>query len=664
LRRGGDGFVQDRSGLFIIAIALLGCVVALLCFQTFQLYTLEQRLMLQSRQLQSLGESSDRVAGRVDALRQSGWEPGAGRAGTSDEVTAKILYPDRPNLLQTDDFSVANPDAPQDQTLVRGWASGDPNSFNPFSQNAADVSYGIEHYTLESLAKRARWTDPARFVQGLAWRVSANEDFTEFIIYLRRGVKWHVPAGLDLSEPENAWLRGPHELTASDVVFTFDIARNPQLESVWKSFFQEVESVEAIDDYTVRVKWQQSLYTNFLTTVGFAILPEFLWAYDQVGERFPEETLGVRINQHWYGHLGTVGTGPYRMTAYEPGARIRLERNEDYWGPKPAIKRLDYPIYTDPNRTLLMLKAHEVQAGGLRPSEYRDEVLRWEDEPAESRPDSPFLDGRIQCTRMRRFAYSYLGWNADKALFSDARVRTAMTQAFNRQQIIDDIYLGLGEVAIGPFNPDTDFNDPNVPLLPFDLEAAAALLAEVGWIDSDDDGLLDRDTDGDGVREPFEFTLLLYANSPEYTALANIFKQDLLDIGVRMKIDAVEWSLMQKRMDEKQFDAFTGGWGMGWESDPYQIWHSSQADIPKGSNRVGFREPEVDRLILELRASFDPDERVALYREIHRRIADAQAYTFFRIPHAVYCWWSEVKGVMFPKVAPQIDSEPWWIDPR
>jgi len=655
--------VQDRSGLIIVTLVLLVGVVGILSFQTFQLANLEQRLMLQSRQLQSLGEASDRVAARLDALVRAGGVPQGPSSAASAAPAAPVLHPERPNLLHSDDFSVANPDAPQDKTLVRGWASGDPNSFNPFSQNAADVSYGIEHYVLESLAKRARWTDPNRFVPSLAWRVSANPDFTEFIVYLRRGVRWHVPAGVDVSDPRYAWLRGPHELTARDVVFTFDIARNPQLESVWKSFFAEVESVEALDDYTVRVRWKKSLYTNFLTTVGFAILPEFLWAYDEAGERFPPETLGVRVNQHWYGPLGTVGTGPYRMASYEPGARLRLERNEDYWGLKPAIKKIDYPIYTDPNRTLLMLKAHEIQAGGLRPSEYRDEVLRWQDAPAGERPDSPFVDGRIQCTTMRRFAYSYLGWNADKPLFADSKVRTAMTQAFNGQQIIDDIYLGLGEVAIGPFNPDTEFNDPAVSPLPYDLEAAAALLAEAGWSDTDDDGLLDQDLDGDGQHEPFEFTLLLYANSPEYTALANIFKQDLLQIGVRMKIDAVEWSLMQKRMDEKQFDAFTGGWGMGWESDPYQLWHSSQADLPKGSNRVGFRDPEVDRLILELRATFDREERVALYREIHRRIYESQAYTFFRIPYTVYCWWSEVKGVIFPKVAPQIDSEPWWIEP-
>ena len=655
--------MQPRSGLITVALALLAGILVLLLFQSFQLSNLEERLILQARQLQALGDSSDRLGARVDALAQGGGVVRGEIVQRDPYADIEVLFPDRPNLLEPAGFSISNPDVPLDQTLVRGWPSGDPNSFNPLSQNAAEVAYNIEYYVLEALARRSRWTDPDRFARELAWRVSVSDDYREFLIYLRRGVQWHDPGGVDLSDPRFAWLREDHELTARDVKFTFELATNPQVESTWKSFFLGLESVEVLDDYTVRVRWKESLYTNFLTTVGFPILPEFLWAYDEHGERFPDETLGVRVNQHWYGHRGTVGTGPYRMMEYEPGAQIRLERNEDYWGPKPPIKRIHYPIYTDPNRTLLMLKAHEVDAGGLRASEYRDEVLKWQDVPEESWPDSPFLNGVIECKRLRRFAYSFIGWNADKPLFADAVVRTAMTRAFNRQQIIDDIYLGLGEVAVGPFNADTPFNDRDVPDLPFDLAAAAALLAEAGWTDSNADGLVDKDLDGDGTREPFEFTLLLYANSPEYTALANVFKEDLLEIGIRMKIDAVEWSLMQKRMDEKQFDAYTGGWATGWESDPYQIWHSSQADVPKGSNRVGFRDGEVDRLILELRATFDRDGRVSRYREIHRRIYAEQPYTFFRIPHGIYCWWSNVKGVRFPKVAPQIDSGPWWIEP-
>jgi len=656
--------VQPRSGLISVALALLVCILVLLSFQSFQLHNFEQRLILQARQLQALGESSDRLGARVDALARGGFVAQGGPPRLDPYAEVELLHPERANLLEPDDFSIANPEVAQDQTLRRGWSSGDPNSFNPLTQNAAEMSDMVEHYVLEAPAQRARFTDPDKFVPELAWRVSSNEDFTEFVIYLRRGVRWHVPGNLDLSDERYAWLRTPHELTASDLVFSFELNRNPQVESGAKVAYDQLDTVEALDDYTVRVRWKKSQYLNKPITIGTAILPEFLWAYDERGERFPPETLGVRFNQHWYGSRGTVGTGPYRLVSYEPGERIALERNEDYWGPKPAIKRLEYPIYSDPNRTLLMLKAHELQVGVLRPPEYRDEVLDWQDVPESERPDTAFLNGDIVCHKLRRFAYSYIGWNADKPLFADREVRWAMARAFNRQQIIDDIYLGLGEIAVGPFNPTGPYNDPEIGAVPFELEAAREQLAAAGWEDSDADGLIDKDLDGDGVREPFVFTLLMYGNSPEYSALANVFKEDLLSIGVQMRIEAVEWSLMQKRMAEKQFDAYTGGWGVQWESDPYYMWHSSQADVPKSNNLVGFRDPEVDRSILELRETFDPGERIALYRKIHRRIHAWMPYSFFRIPHNPVCIWSEVKGVRFPKSRPQIDPAPWWIEPR
>ena len=239
-----------------------------------------------------------------------------------------------------------------------------------------------------------------------------------------------------------------------------------------------------------------------------------------------------------------------------------------------------------------------------------------------------------------------------------------MSRAFNRQQMIDDIYLGLGEIAVGPFNPNGPYNDPAIEPVPFDLAEASAQLGRAGWDDTDDDGVIDKDLDGDGTRDPFRFTLLMYANSPEYTALANVLKEDLLSIGVQMKLDSVEWSLMQKRMEEKQFDAVTGGWSMPWESDPYYGWHSSQADEPKSNNLTAFRDSRVDELIMGLKSTFDRDERVAMYQEIHRRINDAMPYAFFRIPHQAFCAWSEVKGIRFAKSRPQIDSGPWWIERR
>ena len=243
-------------------------------------------------------------------------------------------------------------------------------------------------------------------------------------------------------------------------------------------------------------------------------------------------------------------------------------------------------------------------------------------------------------------------------------MRRAMTHALDRQGIIDNVFVGLGKLATGPFLSTSPYNDPAVKPLAFDLEHARSLLAEAGWEDSDGDGFLDRDLtpdDGDRTRTPFEFTLLIYGSAPEYASMANIYKEDLLEIGVKLNIDAAEWSLMQKKMEERQFDAFTGGWALGWETDPYQLWHSSQADVPRGSNMVGFRNAEVDALIETLRETFDPDERVRMLRRVHRLIHDAQAYSFFRVGETPACWWREVGGVRFAKVRPLVNTLPWWV---
>ena len=293
-----------------------------------------------------------------------------------------------------------------------------------------------------------------------------------------------------------------------------------------------------------------------------------------------------------------------------------------------------------------------------------DPAVRRRAEQARRRT-APFFDGRLKfCEQARSFGYYYLGWNADRPIFADKRVRRAMTLALNRQQIIDSVFVGLGQMSIdgARIQPGSPYNDPDIKPVPFDLDAAKKLLAEAGWQDTNGDGILDKQLKpGDQARTPFEFTLLVYGSSKEWGALANIFKEDLLKIGVKMDIDSAEWSLMQKRMDEKSFDAFTGGWVTSWETDLYQIWHSSQADIPKGSNRVGFRNKEADGIIEKVRVTFDEAERTNLFRSFHRIVNDEQPYTFVVARKDVVCWWNDVENVEFAKVRPVINTLPWSV---
>jgi peptide/nickel transport system substrate-binding protein len=648
---------NGRAETYVTAAGFL-IVAGLLCLVAAQLHGIEERLLVQGQQIRSLGEATDRLA----STRGAAATPGGATATTAaDEMPPHVLHPDVPNLLKPKGLHWPGPGASLEGVLRRGLMHGDPKGFNPLLEDSEDLVDYLTPLAGASIAERNAWTNPDEWYGVMANRVEVTDDSKEFTIYLRKGARWHAPI-VDVNDPKYAWLRGEHEVTADDYVFTLDMITNPQVANGFlKNFFKELESWKAVDDTTLVVRWKKKEYLNVETTLSLEPIPRFLFAFDESGKPFPKETVGLRLNQHWYNNKGYLGAGPYRMASYETGSRIRFVRNEDFVGEKPAIKEVVFPIYTDPNQTLLKLKAHQLSVGWLTAPQFRDEVQPYEG-AANPPKNSPFFDGRLHCARVPRFSYYYIAWNADRPLFGDKRVRRALTYALNRTQIIENVLAGLAHIAVGPFLSDSPLNDPAIKPLPFDLGEARKLLESAGWTDTDGDGLVDKELHpGDKKRVPFEFTLLTYGSSKEITALANIYKEDLLKIGVRLNVDSPEWSLMQKRMAEKSFDAYTGGWGTTWDEDPYQTWHSSQADVPGGSNRVGFRNKEADALMEKLHVTFDHDERLRLYHAFHRIIHEEQPYTFLFSKTDFVCTWNDVKDVVFAKLRPGIRTLPWSV---
>jgi ABC-type transport system substrate-binding protein len=633
-------------------------MACLLAFCAWQLHAVESRLVMQSQQLRVLGETTERMAAQLDRVRGGG-----SMAATSEGPSLEgVLHPEVKDFLKPKETHWPPPGAKTTGMIGVDWWTGDPKGFNPMIENAAELSDKILTYVESRLAQRNVWTDPDNFYGDLAWRVEVRDEYKEFTFYLRKGVKWHPVSGVDLNNPRYAWLNKEHPLTAHDFVFMFDMLLDPQVQNGFiKSYFQELASWKALDDYTLQLKWNKTQALNVEQSLTSSPLPKFLYAYAEDGTAFPEAALGLSLNQHWYNNKGVVGTGPYRFAGYTPGVQIRLERNEDYYGELPAIRLIKYPVYTDRTQTVLKLKSGELSLGLLRSGQYREEVLQYEGLPEAQRPKtSPFLNGEIKCDLVDQLGYSFLGWNADKPMFADKRVRRAMTLALNRPEIVSKVYSGMARVARGPFLESSPYHAPEIQPLPFDLKQAAAVLEQAGWADSDGDGLLDKALTPGGERRPFDFTLLISNSSPELNSAANIFKEDLLSIGVRMSIDPAEWSLMQKRMDEKKFDAFAGAWGKTWSEDPHQIWHSSQADIPKGSNRVGFRNAKADALIDELRVTIDPEQRTRMLRDFHRILHEEQPYTFVLAQRLAYCHRRGLEAVTYAKDRPSANVLPWW----
>jgi len=576
--------------------------------------------------------------------------PTGGIFGTAEPSYVTEALADEANIFTRDNSNWLPAEAKQGGTLNLKMGS-DPKGFNWLVENGADVSE-IQSYVHISLGAY-HLKDVTRYTGDLAYHWTISEDKTTHTLKLRKDFYWHKPE-VDWASGRFDWLKGEHPVTAHDMTFMLDLLTNNQVAGAapLRSYFDELESYKAIDDHTFEVKFKKPKYMQKVMIIGLYPLPKFLYAYDEAGEAYEPEVIGKRFEDHWYNPMG-LGAGPYKLKRFEPGVAIELERNSKYPLGANAFDKIVYSILKDQNQPPRKLRTGELHLSGLQPAQYRAEVLEGDD-------DSPFKNGQLKGGEFWSYNYFYIGWNADQPYFADKRARQAMSHAFNAQLLIDDVFLGLGERCTGPMPTVQPYYNRSLDPYAFDLEKARTLLDEAGWVDSDGDGIRDKTVDGALI--PFEFKLIVYGSSNEYKTVGNIYKEDLAKIGVKMTVAPMEWANLLKKVDAREFDAVTLAWVSGPPVDFRQIWHSSQADIPKGSNRVGFRNPEADKIIEALETEFDEGRRKELAHAFHELIYDEQPYTFFYTRKSKVYWQQDLKNVWFQLVRPHINPRPFYLE--
>jgi ABC-type transport system substrate-binding protein len=630
----------------IVTLVLLSLITIVNVWQADN--TEEQVIELQ-RRVSSLKSAQDKILKKLEsgvAVSGSRGSSGGARGNAGSQNKYRAALQDESNILEPRSREIIPEDAPDGGTLRRRLGS-DPKGFNWLTENGADVQM-ISEYVHNTFAERDL-DKPDKFVPELAYKVEVSDDYTEYTIHIRDDVYWQTP-NVDTSKEKYAWIEdADKKLTAEDCVFTFNLLQNPQVQAgSTKNYFKDMKTAKVVDENTFKVVWNKKTHQSLSATLTMFPLPKWLYTRTEDGDDIPKESLGLKFNSHW-ANRHPVGTGPYTFENFEPGSKIKLERNPDFWGDKPPIEGIEFQIVKKPQTGYLRAKADKLDFTSLNPPLYKQHI-------EEGGSSSPFEQGKLEYKKVDRFVYYYIGWNSDKPLFSDRRVRTAMTHALNRKGIIDNVLHGLGHIQYGPYYYKHPANNPDVEPLAYDLDKSRKLLKEAGWSDEDGDGVREKKIDGK-TRE-FKFDILAYSK-PTTRAYLSVYKEDLRKIGIQMNPRQVSWPTMQKKMDERDFDAYTGGWALAWGIDPYQIWHSSQADTPKGSNRVGFRNERADEIIETLRKTFDKKKRKKLYHEFHKIVHREQPYTFFYAPKTVYAWQPRLENVVFQKIRPQALSIPW-----
>ncbi len=632
-----------------------GVVLFLVCL-VLQMDRMEGRLIQMSSQNEELKGQVSRVQlGFRDLEKKirNGLVVNASGEQIGAQPSKKWLHPEVANFLDGAPPQEAPSDSPMDGILhkVYSFQGVDPKGLNFLIENAADVSEDIREYVNPTLGARSP-VDPARFYGILADRIEITDNYQEYTIYLKEGLKWHRPA-VDWSNPRYEWLNKDHPVTASDIKYTLDLILNPQVQaSHLANYYQDIEYVKVVNERTLIIRWKKKTYQSVSFTLGLWPTPEWLYGYDEDGKPFPKETSGLKFNEHWYNNRA-IGCGPYEFVKWDQGVLIQLKRNDEWVGTLPPIKEVNYLMVQDKNQQLLKFQSGVLDIHELPVSQYREKIL---DSPA----DSPYRNGTYKVHTVNEMVYRYIGWNADHYLFTDKKVRKAMAHAMNREAVIQNVLYDLATLTTSNFFRFSPAYDKSVQPIPYDLQKASELLDQAGWRDTDGDGI--RDKKINGQKRDFEFPLLVYGHRPEVKSWSTVFKEDLYRIGVVCNLVSTEWSVMLKKMEERDFIAYTGGWGLDFDGDPYQIWHSSQADLPKSSNRVGFRSKEADEIIEKLRETFDPEERIRLQHRFHKLVHEEQPYLFMYSEKTVYVSQPRLKNIQFQPFRPHVQSLNWYIE--
>lgn len=474
---------------------------------------------------------------------------------------------------------------PKNPELLIWHLSAEPDTLNPLTSTDAYASR-IDAFLFDSLLKRNNET--LAFEPQLAERWEISEDKRVLTFYLRPGVRWHdgVP------------------VTVEDIQYSFDRIMDPKVDAAHlRVYYQEIEQVRKVGPGVVQFILRRPYFMALNFCSGIPIVPKHLY---ENGENF---------NQHSQART-PVGNGPYRFVHWKTGQSIRLERNPDYWGPKPKIKAIEFRIIPEDTVALQVLKKGGLDLAGLSP-------IQW----VRQTNSAKFAD-HFEKYKYYTPGYSFIGWNMRRPYFRDVKVRRALTHLLDRQAILRTLNFELGKIVTGPFYIEGPDYNRQVKPYGYDPALAKRLLQEAGWTDENRDGVLEKD----GI--PFSFEFLIPSGRRFAEQLATIIKEDFRKAGIEVAIRKLEWALFTQKLNDHSFDAVTLGWVFGYEQDPYQVWHSSQAE--RGSNFVGYQDEESDRWIDQARVVFDREKRADLYHKLHARIHELQPYTFlFATPSLV-----------------------------
>jgi peptide/nickel transport system substrate-binding protein len=432
------------------------------------------------------------------------------------------------------------------------------------------------------------------------WEVS--EDGLVWTFYLRDGITWSDGDPVD----------------AADFKYTYDAIASDLVETPRKSNVELIESIEVLDPLTLQITFKQ-VKCDGLGDLTLGWLPSHLFAPD-----FSD------VMTNAFNEAPSVSAGPFVFQSWTRDDSTILTRNELYWEGAPYMDGMIYRVVPDSGARLAQLLSGEIDTTGLEPTQLSS---------VEGNPD-------INVYSFQDDGYDYIGLNlADPAnpqpgkdeegnliaqdphpILSDLNVRKAIAHALDYQTIIDSVYLGRGYQIASNVLPAVEWaHDPAIEPYAYDQELAQQLLEEAGWVDSNGDGI--REKDGAELK----LVLVTNAGNKVREDLGALVQDQLGQIGFNIDFQAIDFGTLVDQLLGQTYDMVIIGWtGVGADPNDDVFWRTEFDTPGSGFNFVSYQNPRIDELLQAGIAvpGCAPTERAPFYKEIQQIIHDDVPYVF------------------------------------
>jgi len=437
-------------------------------------------------------------------------------------------------------------------------------------------------------------------------------------------------------------------LTSADFIFTYEMVMDPNNTVASTDPYDKVASMEAPDERTVVITFAEP-YAPWVGTLWKGLLPQHVLQ--------PEFDTNGNINEAAWNSEPTVGCGPYVFAEWESGSYARFIVNDNYWEAKPKIDEIFFTFVPDDASQVAAMQAGDGDLGTF--IAYSD-VPTLQDAGIEIRTVFSGYNEGIFFVINDTNGEPTLPEKADSPV-RELAVRKAIAMSIDRASIASDLLLGLTGVPASYWDSLPFYNTPPLENYPYDPDAAMQILEEAGWVDSNGDGI--REKDGRDLHVTYGTTIREIRQDTQA-----VVQQQLREIGIDVELLTYESDIFFAGMDDDGPAASGDIDLMQWSDssnfpDPdYYYWYCSEIptpDYPQGGNWQYYCNEELDGLFATQASQVDPAERQKTFQRINQIFYDEVVWLGMWQDPDLWALGSRLDNVKLSGVTPLYSITEW-----